>query len=448
MFLSRKHLSRRTLLKGAGVSLGLPLLEAMLPAATALAQTAAAPKLRVGFFYIPHGAVQGDTRLGPDGDRWTPRGSAATFTLNEITRPLAPYSKYLTSIGNLKNDAGAGVHTRRPATWLGETARDLPNGPFIGPSLDQIIARRIGSNTPLPSLQLSSETTVQQAAGNGVNTAITLSFSDPATPMKVEFNPRQIFLKLFADDKSPAERRQIVSEEASLLDMIKDQTRALQNELGPGDRAVLDSHLTAVREAEQRLDTSSQAVNNLERAVAGIVLPPIPNGVQREFDEQLKLIFDLIAIAYRADLTRVVTFMMAAEGTNQTYNHIGVPDSFHPISHHADQVERLNKLARIQTWHVERFAEFLGKLATYREGEGTLLDNSLFLYGSNMGNSDKHSLWPLPTVLVGGVGGTVTGGRHIALSERTPIANLHLALLEKVGIQRTSFGDSTGTISL
>jgi hypothetical protein len=421
----------------------------MIPAATALAQTAAARKLRVGFFYIPHGAIQGDTKFGPGGDRWTPRGAGASFTLNEITQPLTPYAKYVTSFGNLKNDAATGTHPRRPATWLGETAKDSVGGPFIGPSLDQIIAGRIGADTRLPSLELASETTVQQAAGNGVNTAITLSFSDAATPLKVEYNPRQIFLKLFGDRSGNGlrERREIANLKASLLDLIRDQTLALQRELGPGDRAVLDSHLTAVGEVEQRLKTSTQAVEELEQATSGIALPPFPSGVQDEFDKQVKLIFDLISIAYRADLTRVVSFMMAAEGTNQTYDHIGVPDSFHPLSHHADVAEKINRLARIQTWHVECFAEFLGKLATFQDGEGSVLDNALFLYGSNMGNSAKHSSWPLPTVLVGGVG-TGAGGRHIEFPERTPIANLHLTILQKVGVGRQSFGDSTGTISL
>jgi hypothetical protein len=422
----------------------------MIPAATALAQTAAARKLRVGFFYLPHGAIQGDTTWGPAADRWTPRGSGENFRLNEVTQPLAPYAKYVTSFSNLKNDSAAGTHPRRPATWLGETITPNASSQFDGPSLDQIIARRIGQSTSLPSVELSSETTVQQAAGNGTSTAVTLSFSDATTPVKVEFNPRQIFLKLFADGSGigPLERRQIVDEEASLLDLIKDQTLALQRELGPNDRAVLDSHLTSVREAEQRLDSTNQAVQKLEGSLKDMKFPQTPNGVQVEFDEQVKLIFDLIAIAYRADVTRVVSFMMAAEATNRTYNHIGIPDAFHPLSHHANETEKMRKLARIQTWHMECFAEFLGKLATFSDGEGTLLDNALFLYGSNMGNSDKHSLWPLPTILVGKGGGSVTGSRHIDLPDKTPIANLHLAILEKLGIERKSFGDSTGTISL
>lgn len=447
MFLTKKHLSRRTLLKGAGVALGLPLLDAMVPAATALAQTAAARKLRVGFFYIPHGAIQGDTRLGPAADRWTPSGSGASFTLNRINQSLTPYSRYVTTIGNLKNDASGSTHARNPATWLGETKGEAA---FVGPSLDQILAKAIGGDSYLPSLEVASETTVQQAAGNGVPTAITLSFSDPKTPVKMEYNPRLIFDKLMggAGGNGPAEKRQTMDEESSLLDLIKEQTAALQRDLGPADRAVLDSHLTAVREAEQRLDASVQAVERIEQATKGLVLPARPAGVLDEFDKQVKLIFDLIAIAYRADLTRVVSFFMAAEATNQTYNHIGVPDSFHPLSHHANDPSKIDRLVRIQTWHMECFAEFLGKLAAFQDGDGTLLDNSLFLYGSNLANSDTHSHWPLPNLLVGGGAGTVTGGRHIDFAERTPIANVHLSILQKAGIPRQAFADSTGTLPL
>ena len=427
MFLTRKHLSRRTLLKGVGVSLALPLLDAMIPAGTALAQTAAARKLRVGFFYLPHGAVM---------DQWTPSGSGAAFNLNVITKPLEPYKKYVTSFGNIKNDAAAGnVHTRRPGTWLCA----LPPAQQVAglsTTLDQVIAGHIAQDTPFPSLQVSSETTNQQAAGGGVISATSISFRDETTPLRMEFNPRVVFLRLFgAPDRVAAS-----NEAASLLDLFTDQTRALQRDLGTADRATLDSHLTAVREAERRLPTA--------RGIQNLALPPIPKGPLDDFNAQVDLMFDLIALAYRADLTRVVSFMMAAEGTNQTYNHIGVPDSFHPISHHANQPEKIARLVKIQTWHMERFAAFLGKLAAVPDGEGTLLDNAMFLYGSNMSNSDTHSSHPLPTLLVGGGAGKLSGGRHLELPSRTPITNLHLTLLEAVGLQRQSFGDSTGTIAL
>jgi hypothetical protein len=428
MFLTRKHLSRRTLLKGAGVSLALPFLEAMIPAATALSQTAAARKLRAGFFYFPHGAIM---------DRWTPSGSGAAFTLNVITKSLEPYKKYVTSFGNIKNDAVGGTqHIHNQATWLSGVPAALP-GPRMAATLDQVIAGHIAQDTPLPSLQVSSETTNQLRAGGAGNPYATLSFRDATTPLFMEYNPREVYLRLFGVE----DRAAIAKHNLSLLDLMADQTRALQRDLGPADRATLDSHLTSVREVEKRLGPGP-------RSLEGVALPPIPKGQLDDFDAQVNLMFDMIAIAYRADLTRVVSFMMAAEGTNQTYNHIGIPDSFHPVSHHANDPARIEKLVKIQTWHMERFAAFLGKLAAMPEGEGTVLDNAMFLYGSNMSNSDTHSTQPLPTLLIGGGAGKLSGGRHLALPQPTPIANLHLTLLDKVGAPQQRFGDSTGTISL
>jgi hypothetical protein len=436
MFLTKKHLSRRTLLKGAGISLALPLLDAMIPAATALAQTAAARKLRAGFFYLPHGAIMDNTPYGAAMDRWTPSGSGANFQLNVITKSLEPYKKYVTSIGNIRNDAVIGnTHTLRPGTWL-SGVKPPTSGSSAFVTVDQVIAGHIAENTPLPSLQVSSETTNQQAAGGGVITASTTSFRDATSPLRMEYNPREVFLRLFGGE----DREVKFKETVSLLDLMVDQTRALQNDLGPADRAVLDNYLTAVRETEQHLPAP--------RTIPVGALPPMPKGPLPDFDKQVDLMFDMIALAYRADLTRVVSFMMAAEGTNQTYEHIGVPDSFHPVSHHANDRERIEKLVRIQTWHTERFAAFLGKLAAVQDGEGTLLDNSMFLYGSNMSNSDGHTSYPLPTLLIGGAGGKLSGGRHLSLPDRTPIANLHLTLLNKTGDETKSFGDSTGTIAL
>lgn len=442
MFITKKHLSRRTLLKGAGVSLALPLLDAMIPAATALAQTAAAPRLRAGFFYLPHGAIMYDTKFGAQMDHWTPSGEGAEFTLNRITKPLEPYKKYVTSIGNLKNDLAMGSrHTLNPGTWLSgkRNASDGSNGT----TLDQIIADHIGQESKLRSLEVASETTIQQASGSGVATASTLSFRDTETPLKIEYNPKKIFLLLFGDGKGDLPTKQDASEKASLLDLINSQLGALQRDLGPGDQAVLDSHLTAVREAEQRAVKRAKALD-----YGNVELPPVPPGVLDDLPDQISLLFELIAIAYRTELTRVVSFMMMAEGTNQTYPHIGVPDSFHPVSHHANELERIQKLVKIQTWHMKCFAEFVGKLAAVPDGEGTLLDNAMFLYGSNMSNSDLHDTRPLPTLVVGGGAGKLTGGRHIELLDPTPITNLHLTLLGKVGVERKTFGDSTGTISL
>ena len=452
MFLTKKHLSRRTLLKGAGVSLALPLLDAMIPAATALAQTAATRKLRLGFFYLPHGAIMNNTKYGPQMDQWAPSGSGANFKLNVITQPLEPYKRYVTSFGNIKNDApidvavGSGTrvdpHALRPATWLSAIRAKLP-GPDMSATLDQVIAGRVGHETRIPSLQLSSELTVQQAAPNAAP-YFTLSFRDATTPLPMEYNPRTVFLQLFGSE----DRDEVQKQDASLLDLIQDQTRAMQRDLNASDRATLDSYLTQVREAEQKLAAQQASQQATRQALQGVKLPPIPKGVPDSFEERVNLMFDLIALAYRADLTRVVSFSMAMERTNQTYEHIGVRESFHPLSHHADQLDRISGLVKIQTWHLERFADFLGKLAAVPEGDGTLLDNAMFLYGSNMSNSDRHDTHPLPTLLIGGAAGTLAGGRHIELPAPTPISNLHLALLGKVGVEQKSFGDSTGAISL
>jgi hypothetical protein len=446
MFLTKKHLSRRTVLKGAGVSLALPLLDAMIPAATALAQTAAAPKLRVGFFYIPHGAIQWNTSHGAAMDRWNPSGSGANFKLSEILSPLEEFKHLVTSFSNLENKANQNsVHAIVPSTWLSGTRPDTSaQGAKMATTIDQMIAARIGQETSLPSLEVASELTAQQAAcpsGAGCYYSTTLSFRDATSPLPMEFNPRKVFIQLFGEGDDAKERDEIARQNASLLDRISERTRSLQQNLDAGDRATLDSYLNTVREIERRLELASQ------RDLSDIKLPAAPIGVMDSFEEQVKLFFDLIVMAYQADLTRVVSYMMVSEGTNRTYNQVGVSDSFHPVSHHANDLGRIEKLIKIQTWHMDRFGEFLGKLAAIRDGEGTLLDNSMFLYGSNMSNSDRHNGHPLPTILVGGGGGKLTGGRHIELPQPTPIANLHLTILGKVGLEQKSFGDSTGTIS-
>ena len=445
MFLTKKHLSRRTLLKGAGVSLALPLLDAMIPAATALSQTAAAPKMRMGFFYIPHGAIMGNTAHGPEMDRWTPSGAGADFTLSPIMTALEPYKNYVTSFGNLENKAMVGgVHSLAPATWLsGIRPDDNAAGASMAATLDQVVASQISQDTTLPSLELASETTSQVAAcgGSGCYYSSTLSFRDANSPLPMEFNPRKVFVQLFGEGDTPEEREAIATQTISLLDRINDRTRALQRDLDPSDRMILESYLETVREIERRIELASQ------RDLSGIDLPEAPIGELDAFDEQVRLLFDLIALAYQADLTRVASYFMVSEGTNRTYNHIGVSDSFHPVSHHANDLGRIEKLVKIQTWHMERFADFIGKMAAIPDGEGTLLDNSLFMYGSNMSNSDRHNGHPLPNILVGGGAGTMTGGRHIELPEPTPIANLHLTVLGKAGVERDSFGDSTGVIS-
>jgi len=308
-------------------------------------------------------------------------------------------------------------------------------------TLDQVIAKIIGQETPLPSLEVAAETTVQSAAGGGGYYS-TLSFRDAESPLPMEPNPRKVFLQLFGEGDTPQERATINTRTNSLLDLILEGTTSLKGNLGNGDRAVLDGYLESVREVERR--TQKAAAKDL----SAFTIPEAPVGELDAFAEQVKLMFDLVALAYQADLTRVASYIMAAEGTNRTYNHIGVPDSFHPVSHHANDLARIEKLAKIQTWHLEQFAGFIKKMAETPDGQGSLLDHSMFMYGSNMSNSDRHDNYPEPNIVVGGGNGKMKlGGRHIILPERTPIANLHLTLLQKVGVERDAFGDSTGTIA-
>ena len=444
MFITRKHISRRAVLKGAGVALGLPFLDAMVPASTALAQTAAAPKLRTGFFYMPHGAVMHNTAHGPAMDKWTPSGSGADFKLSPILSSLEPYKKYVSSFGNLENASTAGsVHSFTPSTWLSCTRPDtsIRTRARMAVTLDQVISKIISQDTPLPSLEVSSETIVQGSAGNN-SIYTTLSFRDADSPLPMETNPRKVFLQLFGEGDNPQERAAIGKQTDSLLDLVLDDARKLQGRLGSGDRALLDRYLESVREVERRAQMAAA------KDMSALKIPNAPIGEQDDFAEQVKLMFDLIALAYQADLTRVVAFVMAAEGTQRAYTHVGISEGFHPMSHHADDLARLNNLVKIQTWHVQKFAEFLARMAATPDGQGTLLDHSIFMFGSNMSNSDKHNNYPVPNILVGGGNGKMKlGGQHLVLPEKTPIANLHLTLLQKVGVARDKFGDSTGTIS-
>jgi len=448
MFLTKKHLSRRTALRGAGVALALPFMDAMVPAHTALAQTAAAPKIRAGFFYLPHGAIMHNTAHGPEWDNWTPKGAGENFELSTIMKSLEPHKRYVNSFGNLENAASVGsVHTINPATWLSGVRPDSEAaGASMSTTLDQVIAQHIGQETSLPSLEVAAETTVQVAAcsggSGGCYYSSTLSFRNPTSPLPMEFNPRKIFLQLFGEGDNAQEREAIIQQKASLLDLISDRTRALQKTLGASDKVTLDSYLDTVREIERRVNMAAS------QDLSGFDIPEAPVGELDQFDKQVELLFDLLALAYQADLTRVVSYIMVSEGTNRTYNHIGVPDAFHPLSHHANDIERLKRLIKIQTWHMQEFSKFLTKMANTPDGENSLLENALFMYGSNMSNSDMHNNYPVPNILVGGAAGKMKlGGQHVDLPERTPIANLHLTVLDKLGIEVDSWANGTGIIT-
>jgi len=445
MFLTKKHLSRRTVLKAAGISLSLPLLDAMIPARTALAQTAANPRLRAGFFYLPHGAIMWNTPYGKDADHWSPSGAGANFKLSPILAPLESHKNYVASFANLENKAPQGsVHTIVPATWLSAVKPDQKaTGAKMAPTVDQMIAAKIGGETVLPSMEVASETTTQAAAcGSGAcYYSSTLSFRNATTPLPMEFNPRKVFVQLVGAGDTPEERAVLANRRASVLDMINGRSLELKRELGPADRRVLDDFLESVRETERRVAKAS------ERDLSGVDLPETPIGELPDFDGQVKLMFDLIHLAYQVDVTRVASYIMAGEGTQRTYNHIGVPDAFHPVSHHANNKERIEKLVKIQTYHVQRFAEFVDKLAKTPDGEGSLLDHSMLLYGSNMSNSDRHNNYPLPNILVGGANGALKGGQHVELPEYTPFSNLLLTIVNKAGLDMKSIGDSTGEIA-
>jgi Protein of unknown function (DUF1552) len=448
MFLTKKHLSRRATLKGLGVSLALPLLDAMIPAGTALAKTAAAPKLRAGFFYIPHGAIMNNTPYGKKMDHWMPSGSGASYKLSPILAPLEKYKRYVTSYDGLEDRASLdSVHVLVPAAWLSSVHPNTSSStPDMAITLDQAVANHIGQETALPSMQIASETTIQVAACGGAvggcYYSSTLSFANAHTPLPMEYNPRKVFIQLFGEGDTAAERVAIRQQTSSLLDLIGEQTKSLQRKLGPGDRAVLGNYLDTVREIERRVHQSEA------HQLTNVKLPDAPIGVQDRFDKQVELMFDLIALAYQADVTRVVSYFMVSEGTNRTYPFIGVPDAFHPLSHHANDLGRIHRLIKIQTWHAARFADFLHKLASTADGDGSLLDHSIFLYGSNMSNSDKHNSFPLPNIVVGGACGKIKGGQQVDLPAHTPLANVLLTFLNTVGVEAKSFGNSTGTVTI
>ncbi|MGB6451999.1 MAG: DUF1552 domain-containing protein [Steroidobacteraceae bacterium] len=448
-FLTKKHLSRRTFLRGSGVALGLPFLDAMVPAATALAKTEALPKTRAGFFYIPHGAIMNNTVYGKKVDAWSSTGKGADFTLGKTLASLEPYKKYVTTFDNLENLAALGsVHTLNPATWLSCVRPDTEaKGASMSITLDQLVAQHIGQKTALPSLEVCSETTIQVAAcgGAGCYYASTTSYSGPNTPLPMEYNPRKVYIELMGEGDTAAERAALLNENKSILDMITQRAKALHNELGPGDQARLSDYLDTVRELERRVALAGK------RDLKGLNVPDAPLGELDDFDKQVRLMFDLIALAYQADLTRVVSYVMVSEGTNRTYNFVGVPDAFHPVSHHSNDPERIRRLQVIERYHMERFADFVKKLADTKEGDGSILDHSLFLYGSNMSNSNQHDNYPLPEVLVGGANGAHVGGKNLVLPPHTPLSNLHLTILDKFGIKQNSFGSgsaiSTGVIT-
>jgi len=433
MFVTRKHLTRRTVLRGLGATLSLPLLDAMIPARTALAQTAAKTAPHVGFIYFPHGAVM---------NRWTPNSQGEIGEFGDILKPLDKYKPMTTVFSNIDSQAPIGpVHALSPGTWLSCTRPAISQEAHGGTTIDQIAAQHVGQDTPLPSLEVATD--VRGGGGfcdrdYGCSYAGTISFRTPTTPLPMETDPRKLFIRLFGQGDNAAERARLSKQYGSLLDMLTGEVNTLQRSLGSSDKRVLSDYLDTVREIERRLQKTEA------RDLSNVDIPDAPRGIP-PFDEHINLMFDLVALAYQANMTRVFTFMMAAEVSGQTYNHIGVSDAFHPLSHHNNEPAKMDRLVKVQTYHTQVFAKFLDKLAAMPDGDGTMLDHSLFVYGSNMSNSNAHNHYPLPTSFVGGWK-TVRGNRHVVAPEKTPLANVLLTFLDKINIGQDKLGDSTGKL--
>jgi hypothetical protein len=336
------------------------------------------------------------------------------------------------------------THAITPGTWLSGVSPRISHDPYGGVTVDQIAAEHIGQDTPLPSLEVSTEEPVGGGACDrnyGCSYGATISFRTPTTPLPMEFNPRKLFQRLFGQGDTREERAAAAAQYASILDVVTAKAAALKRRLGPADRAVLSDFLESVREIERRVQ--KMEANDLSK----IALPDAPVGIPNAFPDQVELMFDTVALAWQANITRVTSLMMAAEVSNMTYNHVDVPDAFHALSHHQNNAAKLERLARVQAYNSRAFAKFVQKLAATPDGDGSLLDHSILLYGSNMSNSNAHDHFPLPSAVVGGGCGKLKGAQHLRYPDRTPVANLLATLLDRAGVPVERVGDSTGEIS-
>jgi Protein of unknown function (DUF1552) len=441
MFVTRKHLPRRTFLRGMGVTMALPLLDAMIPARTLLAQTAASPRTRLGFVYVPHGAIM---------DKWTPASEGAGFEFTPILKPLEAHRDYVnvvTGLGHRAADTTA-VHSLSPTTWLSGVRPKATQGvdAFAGITADQVAAQAIGQDTPLPSMELATEDHSGLIGScdrdYGCIYMNTLSWRTPTTPMPMEINPRKVFERMFGEGGSASQRLARIKEDRSILDVITREASSLQLQLGASDRETMTQYLENVREIERRIQRAETS-----RGDQDLQLPARPAGVPFDFEEHVKLMYDLMALSYQANITRVITFMVSREVSNRTYTQVGVTDGHHAISHHQNRAEKMEKNVRIQTFNVNQFKGFLDKLKATPDGDGSLLDHAVILYGSNMSNSNAHDHFPLPNLVVGGAAGRMKGGRHLRYAEHTPMTNLLVTMLDKAGVKQETLGDSTGTLA-
>jgi hypothetical protein len=438
MIITRKSLPRRTFLRGMGAAVALPLLDAMVPSMTALAATPANPVRRLGFVYMPMGAHIKE---------WTPAGEGKLGELSPTLRSLAPFVDQLTVITNLElKNAYPGTHATSNAAFLSAAKAKWTESTdyHLGTTVDQIAAQHMGKDTRLPSLELAMDllTTVGQC-DNGYACVYqnNLSWSSPTTPLPAEAHPRVAFERLFGDGGSSADRLSELRKSASLLDWVREDISRLQKRLGPSDRTKVSHYLDSVREVERRIQKA-------EAETADSRLPDLdrPVGVPAAYADHARLMFDLQVLALQGDVTRVITFQLARETSTRTYPEIGVSEPHHPLTHNGGDPEKLAKVAQINAFHVSLFAYFLEKLKATPEGSGSLLDHSLYLYGSGMGNPDVHDHVNLPILVAGGGAGKLKGGRHIRYAEPTPLANLHLTLLDKAGVRVDSFADSKGKV--
>jgi len=438
MIITKKALPRRTFLRGVGATVALPLLDAMVPAMTAQSATPANAVRRLGFVYMP---------MGSDIKNWTPPGEGHLNELSPTLRSLAGVRDQLTVITNLElKNSYPGTHATSNAGFLSAAKAKWTESTdyYLGTTVDQIAAKQIGQETQLPSLELAMDllSTVGQC-DNGYACVYqnNLSWSSPTTPLPYEAHPRIVFERLFGEGGSTSDRRAALRQRASLLDWVKEDISRLQNDLGADDRGKVSQYLDSVREVERRIQKA-------EAQTADNILPDLdrPVGVPAAYADHARLMFDLQVLAWQGDVTRVITFQLARETSNRTYPEIGIPDPHHPLTHHGGNEEKIAKMARINAFHVSLFAYFLEKLKATPEGGGTLLDHSLLLYGSGMGNPNVHDHVNLPILVAGGGAGNHKGGRHIRYAQPTPLANLHLTLLEKAGVRLDAFADSQGKI--
>ncbi len=438
MIIRKRVLPRRTFLRGTGATLALPLLDAMIPALTAQADTPANPATlrRLGFVYMP---------MGCDISRWTPAGEGELGELPPILKRLAAVKEKVTVVSNLElKNAYPGTHATSNASFLSaaQAKRTESTDYYLGTTVDQIAAKGIGGQTQLPSLELAMDLlSVVGQCDNGYACVYqnNLSWSTPTTPLPAEAHPRIVFETLFGEGGTAAERATALRRRASLLDTLGDEIQRLQQTLGAADRNTIERYLASIREVERRIqkaetDSRDNPLPDLDR----------PVGVPAAYADHARLMFDLQLLALQGDVTRVITFQLARETSNRSYPEIGIAEPHHPLTHHGNDPEKVAKMARINEFHVSLFAEFLEKLQATPEGDGSLLDHSLYLYGSGMGNPNVHDHTNLPIIVAGGAAGKMRGGRHIRFDTPKPLANLHLALLQKVGVDCQSFADSDG----